>query len=168
MAVKYMSVYHFFPDLTFQVPYTYSNKKNGVLKTPQAMHSFFSQTFEKGKIKQKLCLSFNLKQNPETLLLLLWPDTYGIRVSCRKTQTNKPLSLLTPHSHPPGSITDTSSAPGPMHWRSITTSWWLSFSVCVFLLSFVFLSVFPVLNCSQMGYLRKTYAAPHRDPIRVP
>lgn len=166
MAVKYMSVHHFSPDLTFKVPGTYSNKKNGVLKTPQANQRFFPKHLT--KMKQNFLLSFHLKQNQEQLLLLLWPDTYGIRVSCRKTQTNKPPSLLTPHSHPPGSTTNTSRAPGPTHWRSITTSWWLSFSVCVFLPSFGFLSVFPVLNCSQMGYLRKTYATPHWDPVRLP
>lgn len=120
------------------------------------------------KMKQIFLPSFHLKQKQEQFFLLLWPDTYGIRISCKKTQTNKPPSLLTPHSRPPGSTTNTSSTPGPMHWRSITTSWWLSFSVCVFLLSFGFLSVFPVLNGSQMGYLRKTYATPHRDPIRLP
>lgn len=61
MAVKYISIYHFFPDLTFPVPCTHSNKKNVVLKTPQAIHGVFLQTFEKDEAKLPSFFSFKTK-----------------------------------------------------------------------------------------------------------
>lgn len=61
MAVEYMSVYHFFPDLTFQVPCIYSNKRNRVLKTPQATHSCFFQAFEEDEAKLLPFFSFKTK-----------------------------------------------------------------------------------------------------------
>lgn len=61
MAVKYTSVYHFSPDLTFKVPCTDSNKKNGVLKTPQANQSFFFKVFEEAEAKLSPFFSFKTK-----------------------------------------------------------------------------------------------------------